>query len=264
MARRRPLKIANKIIRNTVPFDIRLPSECRLQNEADKESKEIFFIHVHIPKTAGTSFNEFLETNFGKDNFERHDGRLIDFLPKLNYKIVKKFVNRDYGMKGATSHSFNALLPYDTCKKKIIAMSFLRNPVDQFISMYFHMRRMNVDCIQDRLSFDGYLQHFERKGATPMNYLRHLTGEASEAAFTYIKELFDAGRYMLFQTERTHESFRILNRRFPQYFTIVPEIHSNRSPKDQIVTDDQRKRIEAIVSQYDYKLIELSQILYDE
>lgn len=242
-------------------FEEFIPKECLLLDNENK--KEPFFIHCHIPKTSGTSFNNFLEENLENQYFDRYEGRFIHMFPKINYQQIIKYIENYYSMKGATSHMFDALLPYDYCQKKIIGISFLRDPIDRFISMYFHMKKMDARGPWNN-GFEDYLIHFEKLGKLNLSYLNYLTHREDSESFKYIQTLVEKKRFFLFNLENSIANYKVLNKYFPNNFNKLYEIHDNISIRDEEITLEQKKRIKKLASPYDYRLIELANTMLKE
>jgi hypothetical protein len=242
------------------PFDVRLPDISR-PSTAEQRNLKPFFVHVHIPKTAGTSFNRTLTESFG-DTFEPFGGRWLVFLPRFTNDQVLDFMRLHTNINCVASHNFTAILPYRNPLRRIVAIAFLRDPVDRFFSLYFHLRFRGGDFIETKLELDDYIsghekQARERGGRLP-GLLSELTIEESEESFTYIESLVRNGDLHLLQTDAMDDGCQRLNKLFPNHFKAAQGHRENVSKRDQDVTDEQRERVKKIVSPYDWKLLELA------
>lgn len=106
-------------------------------------------LFIHIPKTAGTSFNENAEKSFGSDMMEKDYGAQANHTSALvkEYIYGKETIDqyglhqafKQAGKKWLTGH-FNAdrYLPLLGCEN---TLSFVRDPVDRVISEYLYRKR---------------------------------------------------------------------------------------------------------------------------
>jgi hypothetical protein len=139
-------------------------------------------------------------------------------------------------------------LPYNVEDTEVFGISFIRNPIDRFISSYHYMMADNYSGgYSKQTSFDEiYARTFVnadnprwRNGQTHI-----ISGNASEdKALSLIRKRLKTGRLILLVTERFDESCIVLERLFPADFKDCSYIRYNVSPKKRIVTESQRKAV---------------------
>lgn len=106
-------------------------------------------LFIHIPKTAGTSFNENAEKNFGLELMEKDYGSDANHTSALvKAHIYGKETIDQYGFHQAFTHAgkkwltghFNAdrYLPLMGCEN---TFAFVRDPVDRVISEFLYRKR---------------------------------------------------------------------------------------------------------------------------
>ncbi|MEQ8580352.1 MAG: sulfotransferase family 2 domain-containing protein [Marinoscillum sp.] len=97
-------------------------------------------ISIHIPKTAGTSFRHTLIDVYGIE-------RVMPFYypdkSKISYKIPKR-IRVLHGH--ISSHDYDQLIKQNPEWEKAKVISWVRDPVDRFISNYFYMK--DIVCRQ--------------------------------------------------------------------------------------------------------------------
>src|SRR5271166_1497633 len=92
--------------------------------------------HIHVPKCGGTAFRKFLIQHYGAAHlalyvpdtyFVYPQGQIAEYL-------------RDKSVRGFSSH-FVRTFPDRIVGRDIVYITFLRNPVDQFISYITHIKK---------------------------------------------------------------------------------------------------------------------------
>ena len=247
-------------IYNSSNFYDNLPTEAMPALHMDHE--ENFYVHIHLPKTGGSTFNSSLEKNFG-ECFEAFQGRFIHFYPILSTEKMLGFIKKHPGIKAVASHNFNAKLPYRNNYKNVISIAFIRNPVDKFFSFYFHMRhRHGVSCIQKEMLLGDYINyHYGNLNKGKLSgYLNQLVGSENQYSFEYLKSLVERGNLILFNTDYMENAMTCLHTKFPKDFYDLNILRENISLKDQNVCDEHRSKVQAMISDYDWKLLELTLI----
>ena len=112
-----------------------------------RNNKHILF--VHIPKTAGTSFRIAAEEYFGKENTfydyspkaEETSKEVIDCIYDINdpYKLYSKLSKLDHSFLSGHFPTAKYAVLYDTLN----VVSFVRDPIEQIISHYNHLKNHN-------------------------------------------------------------------------------------------------------------------------
>jgi hypothetical protein len=218
-----------------------------------------FFMHIHIPKTGGTTFNTILEKNFGR-YFSRFEGLWIHTCPKISISQVLKFMKLYPGIQASTSHMFSVILPYQQVNRRMIAIAFMRNPVDRFFSFYFHLRHFpGVDHPAKNYTLDKYIDLMcDTDKKPPASALHQMTGEDNQKGFNYIKNLIKNHHLYLLPTEYMDDGLFILQKDFPGYFKDITYRCENISKRDQEVTKAHRHKVRSLFSPYEWQVYELA------
>jgi len=241
-----------------------IPSCCEPSKKL-KNSGDNFFVHIHLPKTGGTCFNKFLKSNFN-ELYEPYEGKFIHFMPIIDHEKILKFISIHSKIRAMSSHMLSVVLPWQASNKKIIAIAFIRNPIEQFFSFYFHMRHMpGYNGPETYLVLEKYIEYKLNNYLTSCGkftgYLNTLTKcEENETNFKYVELLVKNKHLHLFNTDKMDLSCKLLNTYYPKDFMKIPFPldKQNISQKDQIVTDQMKETIRRRISVYDWKLMELT------
>lgn len=100
---------------------------------------------LHIPKTGGTSFISFLDSQFKPDNI--FPGQL---LPEL-FQVPEKDLARYKFYRGHLWHGLNSYL-----KKSLDYLTILRDPLERTISWYLHVKRDENAYRHDRVITENW------------------------------------------------------------------------------------------------------------
>ena len=145
-------------------------------------------------------------------------------------------------------HMLSGDLPYDVEDTEVLGISFVRNPIDRFISSYHYMMDDNYHGgYLKGTSFDEFYARTFINVDNPLwrNGQTHIIGgnTSEEEALSQIRKRLIMGRLILLVTERFDESCIVLERLFPADFKDCSYIRYNVSPKKRIVTESQRKAV---------------------
>jgi hypothetical protein len=95
------------------------------------------FAHIHVPKCAGTSLRVLLETYFGP----RYLGLYVDD----TYFVYGDEALRSYLMQGREIQGFSShhvrVFPRWLAGREMLYVSFLRDPIQQFVSYMTHIKK---------------------------------------------------------------------------------------------------------------------------
>ncbi len=94
-------------------------------------------IHVHVPRTAGTSLNQILRESFGKRHVELYFSDPQFVLPP---EELDRIVASKAGVASISSHSIRVYRPW-LAGRKALYISLLREPVDRFLSNMSFIRK---------------------------------------------------------------------------------------------------------------------------
>lgn len=98
--------------------------------------------HIHIPKCAGTTLRRILEESFGPDYLQIYVDDTFFVFPEQELERLLTPSARAF-----SSHSVRTFPP-KLAGREILYMTFLREPVKQFVSYLYHVRR-NFATIAD-------------------------------------------------------------------------------------------------------------------
>jgi len=157
-------------------------------------------VFVHIEKTAGTTLDYFLINNmfyyFGLQTFSVWSNDSNTLFTQNKFRLLKKIFPF---IKGIGGHSVRSFLGYDSIEE-VRYITFLRNPVDRYISHYKHQKyKMGIDwSIEDFLNETRFDNNMTKKLSS--------TGDLDKAIdnlykldFVGIQEEFDASLLIMKQ-----------------------------------------------------------------
>lgn len=217
------------------------------------------FVHIHIPKCGGTTVADFLKRNFGT--------RLLLTSSVLNdYQYdavqVEKIINHHPDVECISGHKLSTDLPYYRTDWNIVAFSWVRDPVERFISHYFfHRNHTTLVPEAKQLSLVEYTKWALVEGNQP-NYINGQTKflSGSNGDFDRINTLIHERKLLVYPLKNLQLSLHDLANRYPASFHEVSIDSKNRSERDQAVPEDFSKLVEPFVEQ-DIKLLELAKAI---
>lgn len=180
--------------------------------------EKIFFIH--IPKTAGATYRSILKKNYKKQNsFFVHD-----IYPEISLDYLRRLPDEKFNKFDLIAgHGTQYLL---SRAKKFKSITFLRDPIKQIISSYYHIKRSPHNRLHEDLkninSLKDYFYYLhDKKGFNLQTYYlsRNETDFRFSKRFDEINENnFASALTMLknidfvFLTEKFNESLLILKK----------------------------------------------------
>jgi hypothetical protein len=96
--------------------------------------------HIHVPKTAGTSFRSMLEDQFGPDHANLY---VDDTFFVYSDSEIESFVSARPRLRSLSSH-FIRTYPPRIAGREVLYVTFLRNPVEQFISYLTYTKKFHT------------------------------------------------------------------------------------------------------------------------
>jgi predicted DNA-binding protein YlxM (UPF0122 family) len=217
------------------------------------------FFHIHIWKTAGTTFFNICSDNYGK-KFHR-DKMLIQnwFLSKDQLLWLMEY----HGwIRCYSCHMLNGDLPFENdLEKEVVGIAFVRDPVDRFISSYHFQRGQNYrGGVAKEHDFDDFCKTALEDTFNPMwrNGQTYILGGKGDAeGLNKVNERIQQNNIILLPTERFDESCVLLEKLYPSDFTDCSYTRKNVSKKNTPITEEQRRRV-AQWMETDLKLLELA------
>lgn len=200
-----------------------------LRKKEQNIMKSNFFIHIHIPKTAGSTFKEISKRNFGNDYFGFNQ-----LLPIKKYSLtaddMQKICVYRPSLRLISSHCLTCDFPQKFAEKQIRIISFIRNPIDRFSSHYHFCRKSNIhfEPKAKELDINSYIDWFLDDNYKPTyenlhnpnlsqydffswNFEKHL-------GFDEIKKLIQENKLHLFPADKFDDACLVLQKLFPKDF----------------------------------------------
>ncbi|WP_053976079.1 sulfotransferase family 2 domain-containing protein [Mangrovimonas xylaniphaga] len=192
-----------------------------------------FYAFAHIPKTAGTSFYQILERNFGR-SFVHVSSLGITESP-LSSEAIKRFVIDNECVKAFGGHRVRFNLPWNKIDKlNLYAISYVRNPIDRLRSEYHYLKtlRLKVKGVYAASSYEEFIYKLIRNEDELVKFasyqFRYLV---SGTNISSIDELIENDNILIFPTECFLISCAILEYRFPKEFKDCSYVIRNEGPK---------------------------------
>jgi hypothetical protein len=211
-------------------------------SELKLEDRRSIWLHVHVPKAGGSTLRQLMNRNFSPGYYNSNS--LLETKQYTNYD-VSEIVRCHPWVTCFSDHKLSLDLPYEHEHANVLALCYVRDPVERFISRYFFHRHFEeVNCIAQRMSFrDFAVAELEKKDVHPQtnSQIYFLNGGVSETDMSVIESAISTQRAFLFPIERFDESCILLEERFPDQFKDLSYVRANVSKKDAEISDDDRK-----------------------
>lgn len=215
-------------------------------NMADhKNNKQnLTWLHVHVPKAGGTTLRLLMRRIFG-DNF--YDATSLLETKQYSRVDVQEIIRCHPQYQCISDHKFSFDLPYGSNLVNILALSYVRDPVDRFISRYFYHRHFEeVNCIAQRMSFREFAgAELIGQQVHPQtnSQIHFLTCGRSTDDISFIENSLATGKAFLFPIERFDESCICMEKLYPESFPDLSYIRANVSKRDAEISDYDRDMV---------------------
>jgi hypothetical protein len=199
------------------------------------------WLHVHVPKAGGSTLRQLMNRTFG-DGFYNSNSLLET--KQYTCDDVSEIVRCHPGVSCISDHKLSLDLPFGHEHASIFALSYVRDPVDRFISRYFFHRHFEeVNCIAQRMSFREFAEaELISQDVHPQtnSQIYFLNGGKSFDDMSVIEKALATQKAFLFPIERFDESCICMERMFPNVFADLSYVHINISKRDAEITDEER------------------------
>lgn len=162
-------------------------------------------------------------------------------------KILKAYPT----ISAFASHGYTVDLPFGEESIHLTAISFVRNPLERLISLYFYYRDIPIRSHLIKYAHGHTLQEFIEYiyQANVQQYsmdrdiisqVSHLTNRNDEVGLLWIQKLIDEEKLLLFPLDRFNEACIALQALFPEYFRNCAYIRrkvSLKTPQSAILVE---------------------------
>ncbi len=212
-----------------------------------------FFIHVHIPKTAGKTFQSILIKNFPLPRYSAE----YSIIPiRFAADQIKQAIVRYPELQAIGSHSIDLDLPFDMYEADVYAIAHVRSPASRFISNYFYARSQAVTEWTDaKTKTLNEIVATLSPGCLAASQLDWLVSHGTpEEKLDEVKRRLDSGRLLLFSQEDFDLSCIILETLFPDELRDCSYRHLNRSAQTQEISPETRAKLSEAISPQELEL----------
>ncbi len=203
--------------------------------------KRSVWMHVHVPKAGGSTLRQLMNRCFGKGFYNSNS--LLE-TKQYTRDDVSEIVRCTPWLECLSDHKLSIDLPYDHEDATVYSLTFVRDPLERFVSRYFFHRNFEeVACIAQRMSFRDFadaelVQQYAHPQTNSQIYFLN-NGRGFEE-MTVIQAAVDTGRAFLFPIERFDEACIFLEQKFPRFFPDLSYVVANVSKKDDVISQAER------------------------
>lgn len=198
----------------------------------ENELRKVFF-HIHIWKTAGSTFLNICKENFGH-SFHRDIMLIQEWF--LSLEQINWLLDYHSWIKCYSCHMLSGDLPYNYKNADVLGISFVRDPIKRFMSSYNYMIAENYKGgFSKKISLKEFFEKTFVNNDNPWwrnGQVNIIAGNAPQnQKIPRIIELLNRKKLILLVTERFDESCILLERMFPKEFRDCSYVVSNETKK---------------------------------
>lgn len=235
------------------------PQQAEQPNDDQHELLRQCWMHVHVPKAGGSTLRQLMNRNFGE---RYNNSKSLLETKQYTRDDVGEIVRCHPHLSCLSDHKFSLDLPWDHQHAQLFALSYVRDPVERFISRYFFHRHFEeVSCVAQRMSFRDFAEtELIAQDVHPQtnSQIYFLNGGRSFDDLSVIHDALATERAFLFPIERFDESCICMERLFPTVFSDLSYVRANVSKKDAEISEDERQMVGRYLKQ-DYPVFELAE-----
>ena len=212
-----------------------------------------FFVHVHIPKTAGKTFQSILIKNFPPPRYSAE----YSIIPiRFTADQIRQTILRYPDLQAIGSHSIDLDLPFDMQEANVFAIAHVRSSASRFISNYFYARAQSVtewtDAKTKTLHEIVSMLSPRCLAASQLDWL--VSNGKPHEKLKKVNSLLESGRLLLFSQEDFDLSCVILESLFPNELSNCSYRHLNRSAKTEEINPETLAKLNEAVSEHELEL----------
>ena len=225
--------------------------------------REFVFFHIHIPKCAGTTFQGILKRNFNRPKAYYRENPIV--LYDYKSKAIEMAIQRNQFLEAFSSHNTSIDLPFYLDNPKVKAITFVRDPVERFISHYYYrQKRLKLKNAKHFLpetagmSLDEYIDYALIQGKAKMaleGQIGHLSRQTGTHAIDKVKKHLKDLQLYMFPISRFDESCLIMEKEFPEYFKDCSYMKTNIGHWNKNDEDIYREKIKDYLNPLDFELV---------
>lgn len=212
-----------------------------------------FFVHVHIPKTAGKTFQSILIKNFPPPRYSAE----YSIIPiRFTADQIRQTILRYPDLQAIGSHSVDLDLPFDMPEANVFAIAHVRSSASRFISNYFYARAQSVTEWTDARTktLHEIVSTLSPRCLAPSQLDWLVSNGTPDEKLEKVRRLLESGRLLLFSQEDFDLSCVILESLFPNELRDCSYRHLNRSSQTEEISPETRAKLNEAVSEHELEL----------